>query len=212
MELNLTDYQKIKLKRAKEPTNIFLTYEQLKTSNIGFFLFKEALKIEQLKEIDKQLKRKKGVRLRLYPVQIRNLLLFPLSKKDIISFGKEYIHDFRGVYDINKLPAKIKKNECAVVWITFHWVCYYVKDDVCIYFNSLVDPMPEIIKNYLVGRDIESNRVVLQRDSDPPICGHLCMVVLYLLSEGEKYNEILRRLSNSKFKMIKEYFLSNFIS
>jgi len=42
-----------------------------------------------------------------------------------------------------------------------------------------------------------------QNYNDPPICGHLCLIVLKKLSKGENYNEILEELPRYNFYNLK---------
>ena len=72
------------------------------------------------------------------------------------------IPNFLGVFMRDSLPSKIKKDECGVVNFDAssgdgtHWVAYWKKGPVRIYFDSYgLDPPTEIL-HYLSGGPIHT--------------------------------------------------------
>lgn len=46
---------------------------------------------------------------------------------------------------------KIRKNECSIVNIFFHWVCYFKNKNQIYYFDSVGEDAPTELKNYFKG-------------------------------------------------------------
>lgn len=117
----------------------------------------------------------------------------PLTYVDLHAFGQHLPH-FRGVFMRDSLPAKPKRNVCAILNLQTsdedgsHWVTYikhknqkYKKRNGgtnIIYFDSFGDlrPPQELI-DYL-GPNIMYNHDSFQ-DYNTIICGHLCLLFLY---------------------------------
>ena len=101
---------------------------------------------------------------------------------------------------------KSKSTENAIVNLDIsknsgtHWVCYYkYKKNYAVYFDSYgVQPPIEIV-NDLNCKNIQYNETKIQRYDDPPVCGHLCLIVLKLLSCGLNFCDILSREYLLKF-------------
>jgi hypothetical protein len=107
----------------------------------------------------------------------------------------------------DELPQKIKKIECGIInledsdEIGSHWVAYY-KNDKKYYFDSYGDTYPpkELVK-YLGPENLNYNGERIQNYYDPPICGHLCLIVLKKLLKGENYEEILENLKKTSLNI-----------
>lgn len=95
----------------------------------------------------------------------------------------------------NELTNKIKDKECGIVNFQnsnqngSHWVCYFKKDDLKIYFDSFGGFPPENVKKYLGKNIICSNFQIQPNNSDK--CGIYCLLVLLLLSKNYDYIDIL---------------------
>ena len=123
----------------------------------------------------------------------------PLTNFQLIDTIKQLlkIPHFRGVFMRNDLPRRPLKRECGILNLDgvsgrgTHWVCWYKNNDN-IYFDSFgVEPLNELIE-YL-SSPIFYNTEKIQPDGEV-ICGHLCLYVLYRLSRGEGFQEIINDL------------------
>ena len=127
-----------------------------------------------------------------------NLPNKPLTNFQLIDTMKELkIPHFRGVFMRNDLPRKPFKRECGILNLDgvsgrgTHWVCWYTNNDN-FYFDSFgVQPPNELIE-YL-SSPIFYNTEKIQPDGEV-VCGHLCLYVLYRLSRGEGFQEIISDL------------------
>ena len=107
---------------------------------------------------------------------------------------------YRGCYSIDTLPKLPHRAECGILNLEkinkgdgTQWVAWYKNNNKKIYFDSYgVDPPLELIK-YL-GPVIYCNTDVIQ-PIDTVVCGHLCLYVLKMLSDGYDYLEILNSLT-----------------
>lgn len=112
------------------------------------------------------------------------------------------------------LPEKVNKNECGIINLDnfsgsgTHWICYYKKDNIKLYFDSygsIIDrPFKELIE-YLGSENIYFNDSQIQNYDDPPICGYLCVYILRELSMGKKYKNIINKLILNKYDFIKYF-------
>ncbi len=129
----------------------------------------------------------------------------PLTNYEIWKYARKLgIPHFRTVCMLNTLPVVVKFNECGIVNLNksgekgSHWVAYWKRGDVRIYFDSYGQITPLEIQKYLkTPEEFRENRNVIQRNTDivqpinSSICGHLCLYVLKALSEGWPYEKIL---------------------
>lgn len=104
------------------------------------------------------------------------------------------IPNFRGVFMSDELPSVSHKNECGILNLDSsdgpgtHWTCWYVGDQKC-YFDSYGASPPHQLMAYLGPHILHADFQVQKFGSD--ICGELCVLVLYLLSQGNSYQDIL---------------------
>ena len=127
-----------------------------------------------------------------------NLPNKPLTNFQLIDTVKELkIPHFRGVFMRNDLPRRPLKRECGILNLDgvsgrgTHWICWYTNNDN-LYFDSFgVQPPNELIE-YL-SSPIFYNTEKIQPDGEV-VCGHLCLYVLYRLSLGEGFQEIINDL------------------
>ena len=109
------------------------------------------------------------------------------------------IKNFRGVFMRDTLPKKCYQTECGVINLDSikndgtHWVCYKISKERSIYFDSYGFPPPEELVEYL-RKPIEYSNFVVQRLNSGPICGHLCLHVLYQLGRKKSFLDILLNL------------------
>lgn len=134
---------------------------------------------------------------------------------DIQNYAQKFkIKNFRGVYMKDELPDRIRVEECGLVNLQSardsgngtHWVAYFRSKDKKYYFDSYAFTPPKEIVQYMGKRNLLYNDYSVQKESDPPICGHLCLLVLKNLSEGREYCD--QMLKNCKSKQIDNFFLS----
>ena len=134
-----------------------------------------------------------------------------LTNIDIENYVKRLeIPYFRGVFMRDTLPAKPRKNECAIVnlntskEIGSHWVCLAKIGELRCYFDSFGQDVPIEIKKYLkTVNEYKNDEAVIARNTDivqrvnSHVCGHLCLFVLTsLMREHLSYQQVLDILEN----------------
>lgn len=95
---------------------------------------------------------------------------------------------WRGVFMRETLPLNVKNNECGVLNLDdkdskgTHWTCWYINGSHVYYFDSYGLPPPKEFIQYIrhskPAQQIIYNTFQLQRATDGPICGHLCVQIL----------------------------------
>ncbi|HEY9485709.1 MAG TPA: hypothetical protein VIQ04_03625 [Nitrososphaeraceae archaeon] len=95
----------------------------------------------------------------------------------------------------DELPRHSKDNECGIVNLQnsdelgSHWVAYFKTKKEKYYFDSYGNAKPPIeLVKYLGRSNLYYNSEPIQQFNDPPICGHLCLLLLQALSNGESFN------------------------
>lgn len=105
------------------------------------------------------------------------------------------------------LPKNPNIIECGIInlgdskTMGSHWTCFFKNKMDKFYFDSYGDANPpkELI-SYLGGNRLFYNENRIQDYYDPPICGHLCLIVLYLLvNKRIPFNSILQKLKKDKY-------------
>lgn len=117
------------------------------------------------------------------------------------------INNFRGVFMRDTLPKTPNIIECGIINLGdsttegSHWSCFFKNKMDKTYFDSYGDANPpKELVSYLGGSRLFYNEDRIQDYNDPPICGHLCLVVLYLLvNEQIPFNSILQKLKKDKY-------------
>ena len=136
----------------------------------------------------------------------------PLTNYEIWKYTRKLgIPHFRTVCMLNTLPTAVETNECGIVNLNksgekgSHWVAYWKRGSVRIYFDSYGQITPVEIQKYLkTAEEFRMNKNVIQRNTDivqpinSSVCGHLCLYVLKALSEGWSYEKILTVLREKK--------------
>ena len=135
----------------------------------------------------------------------------PLSNFDIENEARKLkIKHWRGVFMRDQLPSRLRKRERAVINLDrtsgsgTHWTCYDVSPEKILYFDSYGLPPPRELVEYLGNSsNFSYNTFKLQginsRGISPPICGHLCLIMLKKLSDGEDFLSILLEMKKSTF-------------
>lgn len=111
----------------------------------------------------------------------------------------------------DEIPNYPNVIECGVVNLQdshdkgSHWVAYYKTGMKKVYFDSYgnVKPPKELVI-YLGGRNLFYNMDRIQEYDDPPICGHLCLIVLSMLVDNVPFNKILFILKKNKMRMVEK--------
>lgn len=125
----------------------------------------------------------------------------PLSNFQIIDKCKELqIKNFKGVFMRDELISEGADNECLILNIDHssnngtHWTSLFIRGGVCYYFDSYGFPPPkEVIKYCDKFSQRHYNTFKIQK-SGQVICGHFCIYVLYKLSHGINFYNILDEL------------------
>jgi hypothetical protein len=124
----------------------------------------------------------------------------PLSNFQIIQKCKELnIKNFKGVFMRDEIKNKRPTdNECMVINIDHsnnqgtHWTCLFIDKGKSYYFDSYgFEPTVEV-KEYCKEPRVYSSFEIQQ--TNEIICGHYCIYVLYRLSNGDEFDDILDEL------------------
>jgi len=107
--------------------------------------------------------------------------------------------------EVNKI--KQKRNECFILNIDHsrnngtHWCCLFTENKKSCYFDPFGIQPPLEIESYCVdAREAIYSTFEIQK-SNEVICGHYCIYVLYKLSNGEEFLDILDELYNYSHKI-----------
>ena len=111
----------------------------------------------------------------------------PLSQFDITDLIKEFkIPNFKGWYMRDDLSSSLLKNECGILNLDLssgngtHWTTWVKNKKTCYYFDAFGLVPPKEFYKYMKC-DIYHSTYKIQRLGDV-ICGHLCVLVLYLMT------------------------------
>ena len=131
-------------------------------------------------------------------ISIKNIILpnKPLTNFELKDAVKKLkIPYFRGVFSLDTLPKKPNKKECGIVNFDksggpgTHWVAWYKKGKIKIYFDSYgVQPPTEVI--YYLGKSICYNTDQVQPVGQV-FCDHLCLYFLKELRAGHEFQNVL---------------------
>lgn len=126
----------------------------------------------------------------------------PLSNFQIEEKCKKLkIKNFTGVFMRDELKRNKKcDSECMIINIDHsnnngtHWTCLYKENGSSFYFDSFGLPPTLEVKDYLSNEKYRYyNSFEIQKFSEV-ICGHYCIYVLYKLSNGMLFENILDEL------------------
>ena len=99
----------------------------------------------------------------------------------------------------NSARGQTRGNECLVINTDHssntgtHWTCLCIKEGVSYYFDSYGFPPPLEVLEYCKGQNRYYSSFKIQM-SNEVICGHYCIYMLYKLSTGFSFYEILDEL------------------
>ena len=91
------------------------------------------------------------------------------------------------------------ENECLVLNTDnsensgTHWTCLFIKKNKLYYFDSFGFEPPLEVRKYYKCKERYYNSFKIQQNNEE-ICGHYCIYVLYKLSNGFDFCEILDEL------------------
>ena len=93
---------------------------------------------------------------------------------------------------------KASRDECMVINIDHssnegtHWTCLFIKNGVSFYFDSFgFEPTLEVVDYCKQPRYYNSFPI---QKMNEVICGHYCIYVLYRLSRGDDFYDVLDEL------------------
>lgn len=131
-------------------------------------------------------------------IRVHNILLpnKPLLNGEL---EKEYktpkIPHYVGVFMRDTLPPQPQSKECGILnhdplrGPGTHWTCWFKTTTTKMYFDSYGLPPPSEMVNCLKPK-IHYNKDELQIRGTV-VCGHFCVYVLKLMSEGQPYDEVV---------------------
>ena len=100
------------------------------------------------------------------------------------------------------LGMKSIQNECLVLNTDdssgngIHWVSLFIKNGIALYFDSYGNEPLEEVKTYCSG--YYSTDRIQQDDRVMSLCGYYCMYMLYRLSNGHNFYDVLNELYRCK--------------
>jgi hypothetical protein len=100
--------------------------------------------------------------------------------------------------ELNK-NRKSTENECLILNIDSiknpgtHWTCLFINNSKLYYFDSFGFEAPSEVISYYEGKERYYNTFKIQQYNEV-ICGHYCIYVLYKLSKGFDFYNILDEL------------------
>jgi hypothetical protein len=104
--------------------------------------------------------------------------------------------------ELNK-NRKSTNDECLILNIDHsnnngtHWTCLFIKNGVSYYFDSFGFEPPAEVLDYCKGKERYFSSFKIQENNEV-ICGHYCIYVLYKLSHGFDFYDILDELVRLK--------------
>jgi len=128
-------------------------------------------------------------------IQVENVVLpnKPLSNFEIEDAVKKIgLKNFRGVFFIDTLPKKPKRNECAIMNLDDTsgdgWVTWFKRGDKKWYFDSFGLPPPTELNDYLGDVFYPTEQIQPRQEV---FCGHLCLFVVKELQKGKGLQGII---------------------
>lgn len=129
-----------------------------------------------------------------------NLELMALAKRlGIPNFYVIMSDEFYFVED-TELPLSIIVNLQDSAQSGSHWVLCFADRSQKIFYCSFGSPIPPAAKEFLLGLDdraLTTSDFQLQQFNDDT-CGQYCLLILYLLNKGEKFEDIILGLVNDQ--------------
>ena len=76
-----------------------------------------------------------------------------------------------------------------------HWVILHKNKDKVIYYSSFGDPVYQEVLDYFKGYRILTSDTRIQ-EFNTTICGHLCILILFLIKQGHEFEDIILSLQD----------------
>ena len=119
---------------------------------------------------------------------------------EIDEIGKNLIKNYRGTFMRNEL-TKMQPWESETTIVNLetskdmgsHWLLIWKDGNNKIAYSSFGDTMPNEVKDYL-GKNIYTSNIQIQ-DFNEDTCGMYCVLIAYLLQEGNTFEDIILELS-----------------
>ena len=123
---------------------------------------------------------------------------------ELISLAKAlYIPNFYCIMIDEFLIIEVKERPLSIICNLqdstkngSHWVMCFISLTQKIFYCSYGSPIPLKIKTFLMSiddRSILSSNFQIQ-DFNENTCGYYCLLILYLLNEGEQFEDIILNL------------------
>ena len=126
----------------------------------------------------------------------------PLNNFQIINKCNELkIKKFTGVFMRDELKGIAERNECFIINydkssnVGTHWVCLFINNGVAFYFDAFGFSPPLEIIDYCKEIERFCSTFKIQK-YDEVICAHYCIFMLYRLSNGYTFFDVLDELYN----------------
>jgi len=107
----------------------------------------------------------------------------------------------------DEIGGNPSRNECMIINYDHsknngtHWVSLFTRNGKSFYFDPYgITPLPEVVKYSKQPRYFSSFEI---QKPNEIICGHYCIYMLYKLSQGYKFFDILESLYKYKINNIK---------
>ena len=137
-----------------------------------------------------------------------------LYSDDILHYAEKLqIPNFIGVFMSDELPANALREESGVLNLQrhtelgSHWTCWKKTKNDAWYFDSYGEPPDSGLKAHL-GTKIKQSAITVQKDTSKE-CGSLCLFVLYYLSRGVDFSDILYTLQKRYRKKVQSPLVIN---
>ena len=128
------------------------------------------------------------------------LPLDTLYSDDILYYAEKLqIPNFIGVFMSDELPTSSLQEESGVLNlqnhtnIGSHWIAWRKSENNAWYFDSYSEPPDSGLKAHLGKIEIKQSAITVQKDTTKE-CGSQCLFVLYYLSRGCNFSDILYTL------------------
>ena len=116
--------------------------------------------------------------------------------------AKLLIKNFKGCFMRDELIGNGNPNECMIINLDTssnngtHWAFLWIENNKPIYYSSFGDPMPMEVINYCHPHQILTSDIRIQ-DFNEKNCGLYCILILYLLSNGHKFENIILNINGT---------------
>lgn len=128
-----------------------------------------------------------------------------MSNHDILNLIKKLnIKDFKGVYMKDELKSiKVLETECGILNLDeqknngTHWTCWSIQNNKVMYIDTFGYSPPQEFKDYVKDFNTRHYNSFQIQEFGTPICGQLCVLVLWLIQNNYDLINVLLSLSTS---------------